>query len=528
MELAFLTLSQDLIWSGAHLFPSRSTFDFKVANYNGSSYLTFIVHVDENANADPAGAGIILDSSYNLLSHVTSTSGQGKLNMHEFSIINGGKNALMITYVSQFVNLADPGEEEAIGWIGNGGFAEVELATGNVLFEWRALDHVRPSESQIRRPRLPNKMSQTWDYIHINSVDKNADGDYLVSARYTSTIYKISGVDGSIIWRLGGSRNSFGIKGFSFSSQHDARFIDQEGDTTVISLLDNASDDTIATADRSSAMVVALQDKEEPMRASLISKWGRPDRRLSQLRGNCQILPNNNAFVGWSDNSYMSEHTSSGRLVLEAQFASHRFVTYRSFKFNFTGNPQELPTLKAFAYGTSPATSTTVYYVSWNGATEVAAWDFYGSRTSQELVLQGSAVRRGFETSFMSDGYLNRVYAQALDANGNSLGKSLMVDTVAPGMWDEDPQDVHNYPVINEPNPDIPTGGEESTLPQKNTEGHNIDIGFGSVNLAPSTIFLVLTCIIILVAALGWGCIRLCRGPISRPWMKSSYQPVRT
>jgi hypothetical protein len=31
-----------LVWSGAHLFGDRPTFDFKVARHNGSEFLTFI------------------------------------------------------------------------------------------------------------------------------------------------------------------------------------------------------------------------------------------------------------------------------------------------------------------------------------------------------------------------------------------------------------------------------------------------------------------------------------------------------
>jgi len=51
---------------------------------------------------------------------------------------------------------------------------------------------------------------------HINAVDKDSHGDYLVSSRHTSTIFKIAGLSspsgttpGTIIWRLGGKKSSF-------------------------------------------------------------------------------------------------------------------------------------------------------------------------------------------------------------------------------------------------------------------------------------------------------------------------------
>lgn len=39
-----------------------------------------------------------------------------------------------------------------------------------------------------------------WDYFHINSVDKDAGGNYLISARDACAIHKINGTDGEIIW----------------------------------------------------------------------------------------------------------------------------------------------------------------------------------------------------------------------------------------------------------------------------------------------------------------------------------------
>ena len=51
--------------------------------------------------------------------------------------------------------------------------------------------------------------SDAWDYFHINSVDKNADGDYIISARDACSVHKINGTDGSIIWRLDGKNSSF-------------------------------------------------------------------------------------------------------------------------------------------------------------------------------------------------------------------------------------------------------------------------------------------------------------------------------
>ena len=273
-------------------------------------------------------------------------------------------------------------------------------------------------------------------FSHLNSVDKDSRGDYLVSARFTDTIYKISGENSSIIWQLGGDHSSFVLNEFNFSKQHDARFVEQNATTTIISFLDNASDGVNTTSTHSSALLVALESSITPMVARVIRRWIRPDGGLSSLRGNFQLLANGNAFVGWSDNSYISEHTFDGVLLMEAQFMSRRFVTYRAYKFNFTGTPVEPIMFKAYAFGTTPATSTTVCYVSWNGATEVAVWEFHGRKdATTQSGLIGRTLKKGFETVFQFTGFEKSISATAISADGQVLGRSATEATILPKDW---------------------------------------------------------------------------------------------
>ena len=117
---------------------------------------------------------------------------------------------------------------------------------------------------------------------------------------------------------------------------------------------------------------------------------------------------------------------------MEAQFTSDRFVTYRAYKFNFTSAPAELPVLVGHAYGESPERSVSVYYVSWNGATEVATWEFY----SEDHCMIGRKPRSGFETAFQqSSRYIESVYARAVDAHGITLGETLVEAVDVPHGW---------------------------------------------------------------------------------------------
>jgi hypothetical protein len=242
------------------------------------------------------------------------------------------------------------------------------------------------------------------------------------------------------MWRLGGNQSSF-AQDFVFSKQHDARTIAIDANREVISFLDNAADIFINsnTSAASSAMIVELDRKT--MHAKVLDRFWRPDGNLTLLRGNHQVLGNGNSFVCWSENGYISEHAPDGTTLMEAKFAGERFVTYRGYKFDFVGAPDEPPTVKGFAHGMSRRRSSTAIYVSWNGATEVRQWRFFGTKDGDvevdEYLPLGEWDRTGFETIFYADGYWTGVYAQALDEQGEVIGESDSYRVDIPAHWEE-------------------------------------------------------------------------------------------
>ena len=201
--------------------------------------------------------------------------------------------------------------------------------------------------------------------------------------------------------------------------------------------MDNGGDDYNTTANSSSSLVVTLD--KSAMVANVTKRWVKPDYSVTKARGNFQLLPNGNAFSAWSENCILSEHSWDGELLMEAMFSSHRFVTYRAYKSNFTSTPFWPPALAAFVYGTEPAKSTTVFYVSWNGATEVAFWNFYriGANGNESLI--GSKKKTGFETMLQVDGYEQVAFVEGVAADGSVLGRSETETTTITGEWDEYP-----------------------------------------------------------------------------------------
>ena len=87
---------------------------------------------------------------------------------------------------------------------------EVDVATGEVVFEWRSREHVPLSESTVTNLTAAGNV----DYFHLNSIAVDRDGHLLLSARHTSCVYKINRRTGKVIWRLGGKDSDFTRRDF--------------------------------------------------------------------------------------------------------------------------------------------------------------------------------------------------------------------------------------------------------------------------------------------------------------------------
>lgn len=73
------------------------------------------------------------------------------------------------------------------------------------------------------------------------SVEKDDDGSYLVSLRGPSAVYKINETDGSVVWRLGGSKSDFDLgDDATFWYQHHARWLNASSvNPRYMSIFDN-------------------------------------------------------------------------------------------------------------------------------------------------------------------------------------------------------------------------------------------------------------------------------------------------
>ena len=142
------------------------------------------------------------------------------------------------------------------------------------------------------------------------------------------------------------------------------------------------------------------------------------------------MLSNNNAFLCWTYSTRISEHTANGTLIAEASLRAGKH-SYRAYKFPWTATPIQPPDVYSQAFSVEE-TVTTMAYVSWNGATEVAAWNLYRTDRNDKEQLIAAAQRHGFETTMQYNGFAKYVIAEALDIDGEPIGRSEVVTTIPP------------------------------------------------------------------------------------------------
>lgn len=430
----------NLVWSGAGSSGPKTAHAPRVCTYRGEDHICYFQ--GEQHQGFARGHGVIMDQNYRIVKTVESSGAGASSDMHEFKMTpyTNGTTALMTVYQPRQYDLTTNPRfnvERGMGWIVEGVFQEVEIETGRVVFEWRSLDHVDPGLGWTMPGTTDTSgdglTEQTpWDYFHINSIDKNVEGDYLISARHVSAIYKLSGEDGHIMWQMGGNAATIRTTNFVFSYQHHARWVSENSTHTVLTFYDNASSGFNRTGDFSHGWMISIDHIAET--ATMIKEWGAPEPQgglLSGSQGNTQMLPNGGCHIGWGEHPYFSEHTADGSAVMYGKLAERasNVMIYRSNKYNWTAQPLTKPALWTY----SRTGERMVSFVSWNGATEVRSWNFYTSENATgPWTFAGSAYKHGFETEFHTDSVMQWSYAEALDISGRPLETSVIARTFQP------------------------------------------------------------------------------------------------
>jgi len=383
--------------------------DFRVQRYNGRPVLTWW------RGQAPMGVGtgryVIYDDKYHQIAQVRAGHGYAG-DIHDF-VITRRNTALFPIYHQVPLDLSSVGGPKD-GRIFDGIFQEVNIKTGKVLFEWHSWPTVGLKESYAPAPKPPKagKKAPPYDYFHLNSVELEPNGNYVISARNTHTVYEIDSKTHKILWRLGGKKSDFKMgPGTNFEWQHDARM----HENGTLTLFDNGAAPPIEKVTR----ILVLRVNEGAKRVTLVRTYRHPKRLLVPFEGNAQFLPNGHVFVGWGAVPYATEFTGNGRVVFDVDFGKglakitkpdQDADSYRAYRFVWHGHPTDVPAV---------ASRGTKVFVSWNGATEVRFW---------RLIADGkpgaTVPKTAFENALPLPTNAKQVAVAALDANKRELARS--------------------------------------------------------------------------------------------------------
>jgi hypothetical protein len=386
-----------------HPTPGKRAFNLRVGSYRGAPVLSWF---EGTLNLGTGlGEYVLMDGAYTEVTRVRAGNGlQGDL--HEFITTPEG-TALFSAYVRIPPSPVPSGTAQLFDSV----VQEVDIATGRVLLDWRASDHVATGESYVG-----SAGANPYDFFHINSIDVGADGNLLISARHTWCVYKLDRSTGAVIWRLGGKRSDFTMApGAEFAWQHDARW-QPDGSMTLFD--DGANSSNPPTEDHSRGLV--LEVDESTRSARVIREYDHPANLLARSQGSVQVQANGNVLVGWGDQPYLTEFTQDGAALFDARLPDGA-TSYRALRYVWDGLPVEAPSI-----ATEPAEGgSTAVYVSWNGATSVDQWVVLGGAAADGLSPIGSRPRSGFETRIVVPGRPALVAVRALDAAGQTLRESV-------------------------------------------------------------------------------------------------------
>ena len=268
----------------------------------------------------------IMDNRFEIIDYFKCGHGF-KTDHHEFRYLKNGHTLLIAEDIQEEdMSLIVPGGKINAKIVGNH-IQELDRDK-NVIFEWRCWDHY-----DIADALHENLKAYTIRPVHMNAIDVDYDGHYLVSSRRLDEVTKIDRNTGEIIWRLGGRKNQFTFindpDGFTY--QHDIRAV--KGKPKHYTLMDNGN-----YHDPKYSRAVEYRLDTESMTAEKVWEYRHTPDRYAYWMGNVQRLPNENTIIGWSTNQLpkMTEVTPGKEIVYEGDFSNHA-NSYRVHRYQWEG-----------------------------------------------------------------------------------------------------------------------------------------------------------------------------------------------
>jgi hypothetical protein len=292
----------------------------------------------------------------------------------------------------------------------------------NVVFQWNCWDHFNIADAVHE-----DLTNNTVDFVHMNSIAVDYDGNILISSRHLSECTKIDRITGDIIWRFGGENNQFtlinDVDGISY--QHDLRPV--KGHPGHYTIFDNGN---YKSPTYSRAVEFVLDTVA--MTAEKVWEYIYPDGATHWM-GNVERLPNGNTYINWADGALpkATEVTPAGEVVYQGDFEIYTH-SYRTFRFEWEGSLLQ-PELILEPY---PDQLTLIFNKF--GDTLVKGYNIYAGKTSNPASLIASTQNNYYNFTDELDNnstYYFRVKAYYEDDSESAPSdiESTYIDLIQPG-----------------------------------------------------------------------------------------------
>lgn len=206
---------------------------------------------------------------------------------------------------------------------------------GQLLWQWTASDHIDPVTETTVAPSTTIGGQTVYDVFHCNSIDVNAAGDVLVSARHLNAVFEVRRSDGKVVWKLGGkptNKDNAAIMQIQFDleggpvQQHDARYLPDNH----IGMFDNQSPETGLPARGIEYSLNFSTNTAEPS-----FSFASQERGPSCCMGSYRRSPDGHRVIGWgymiSNGRVMTEINADAAAVLDISMPTGTGV-YRAVK----------------------------------------------------------------------------------------------------------------------------------------------------------------------------------------------------
>ncbi|WP_336922724.1 arylsulfotransferase family protein [Aquipuribacter sp. SD81] len=305
------------------------------------------------------GRFVVVDDGYEELYSLEGENGY-EPDLHELVLTDRG-TAVYTCYVPQQVDLTSV-DGPADGVVIDSVVQEVDLDSGDVLFEWHALDDLDVTTS------LADVGGRSLDATHINSIEEDRRGDLLVSLRHVSSLLQVDRGSATVQWGIGGGGAAWDEEGvrrprFPYlelegdppSLQHDARWLDAD----TISFFDNAN------ARRGPSRGVVLDVDPVAGTAKTVREITSSDDLFALYGSSARPDPDGGWLLAYADSGTVTWHGPDDPDDAESWRATMGSTSYRAQVVDWEATPVADPVVVRTPGGLA---------VSWNGATEVVTW----------------------------------------------------------------------------------------------------------------------------------------------------------